>query len=62
MSKVYTSSTCRFISVHTFMYVHTKVTTTFHFEQGLIHLATLDQLVILVQSQCAPREPAMLPS
>jgi hypothetical protein len=30
----------KYILVHTFMYTHTKVTTTFHFKSGLIRPAT----------------------
>jgi hypothetical protein len=30
----------KYILVHTFMYTHTKVTTTLHFKSGLIRLAT----------------------
>jgi hypothetical protein len=37
-SKVYTY-TYKHILVHTFIYTHTKVTTTFHFKSGLIRLA-----------------------
>ena len=42
--QVYTSidkCTLRYILRYTFMYAHKKVTTTFHFESGLIRLATL---------------------
>ena len=38
-NNVYTG-TYKYILVHTFMYTHVKVTTTFHFKSGLIRLVT----------------------